>query len=95
MALLGFGTIASSRSSNSSGYARKHVISIGISYHFFFFFVFFFCEQSFRRWPDGALIGSQDLHMIEDKMSDGANANDPIKLAIQNDIPNLSVFPSD
>ena len=32
--------------------------------------------------------------MIEDKMSDGANANDPSKLAIQNDIPNLSVFPS-
>ena len=44
--------------------------------------------------PDGAPICAQDLHMIKEKLNDATNANDPMKAAIQNDIPNVGAFPS-
>ena len=97
VALLGFGTIASSRSSNSYNSARGSVsFRLGSRHHSSSSSSSSSSSANSRLGdgPDGAPICSQDLRMIEDKMSDGANANDPIKLAIQNDIPDLSVFPS-
>ena len=44
--------------------------------------------------PDGAPICAQDLHMIKEKLNDATNANDPMKAAIENDIPNVGAFPS-
>ena len=44
--------------------------------------------------PDGAPICAQDLHMIKEKLNDATNANDPMKAAIENDIPNVGEFPS-
>ena len=43
---------------------------------------------------DGAPICAQDLHMIEEKLNDATNADDPMKAAIQNDFPNVGAFPS-
>jgi len=43
---------------------------------------------------DGAPICHKDLRMIIDKLNDASNADDPIKSAIEGDIPNLGVFPS-
>ncbi|CAL6445248.1 unnamed protein product [Bathycoccus prasinos] len=94
VALLGFGTIASRSSSSSYNSARggNQTFRLGSRHHSSSSSSS--ANSRLGDGPDGAPICSQDLRMIEDKMSDGANANDPIKLAIQNDIPNLSVFPS-